>query len=87
MIEELNKFGFKIEALENQMFIKPQTIKEKEGIVVNSHNDHRIAMALSCLASVFKYPVVIDGYEAVSKSYPDFYKDLSSLGIRIEYDK
>lgn len=87
MIEELNKFGFKIKALENQMFIKPQTMQEKEGIVVNSHNDHRIAMTLSCLASVCKYPVVIDGYEAVSKSYPDFYKDLSSLGIRIEYDK
>ena len=87
MIEELNKFGYHIEASENTMFIKAQKINEKEGIVVNSHNDHRIAMAMSCLATVYKYPVYIDGYEAVGKSYPDFYDDLKNLGIRIEYDK
>lgn len=87
MIEELNKFGYVIETKENEMFIKAQRPETREDIIVDSHNDHRIAMAMSCLATVYEYPVKIDGYEAVNKSYPDFYRDLENLGIRIEYDR
>ena len=30
-------------------------------------------------------PVVINGAEAVNKSYPHFFEDLESLGIKVEY--
>ena len=51
--------------------------KPKEKI--NSHNDHRIAMAISVLLSHIGGN--LEGYEAVSKSYPDFYEDIKSLGV------
>lgn len=84
MIEELVKFGFKIEADENSMYIHKSLMNDKDDIVVNAHNDHRIAMALSCLATVYSKPVIISGEESVAKSYPDFYDDLKKLGIRVE---
>ena len=28
----------------------------------------------------------ISGAEAVSKSYPDFFEDIKSLGIRVEFE-
>ncbi|MBO5313374.1 MAG: 3-phosphoshikimate 1-carboxyvinyltransferase [Clostridia bacterium] len=46
------------------------------------HNDHRIVMALSVLLTACGG--VIDGYEAVKKSYPDFFKVLARLGINCE---
>ena len=49
----------------------------------SSHNDHRIAMALAPVA-VYVPGVVIDGCEAVSKSYPDYWRQLQKIGFRIE---
>ncbi|MGN1406513.1 MAG: 3-phosphoshikimate 1-carboxyvinyltransferase, partial [Erysipelotrichaceae bacterium] len=84
MIEELSKFGFRIDADENSMLIHKGEMNNRDDIVVNAHNDHRIAMALSCLATVYTKPVIISGEESVSKSYPGFYADLRKLGIRVE---
>ena len=84
MIEELSKFGFKIDAQSDSMFIHEGRMNNQEDIVVNAHNDHRIAMALSCLATVYSGPVIISGEESVAKSYPAFYDDLRKLGIRVE---
>ena len=84
MIEELSKFGFKIDAQSDSMFIHKGRMNNQEDIVVNAHNDHRIAMALSCLATVYSGPVIISGEESVAKSYPAFYDDLRKLGIRVE---
>lgn len=84
MIEELIKFGFQIDADENSMHIYKRKMNYRDDIVVDSHNDHRIAMALSCLATVYTMPVIISGEESVSKSYPGFYDDLRKLGIRVD---
>ena len=45
------------------------------------HNDHRIVMALSVLAS--KVGGVIDGAAAVNKSYPSFFEDVRGLGVEV----
>ena len=47
------------------------------------HNDHRVIMALSLLASQVG-GVIIDA-EAVRKSYPDFFRDLKRLGLEVTY--
>jgi len=47
------------------------------GGVADSHNDHRIAMT-AAIASLM-CPVTITNCMAVTKSYPDFYRDLMSL--------
>jgi len=48
--------------------------------VINSYNDHRIAMAFSSLAPVIRDQIVIKNTQCINKSYPDFYKDLIKLG-------
>lgn len=50
------------------------------GAQVSSHNDHRIAMAAAVAAARTGAPVIIEGAEAVAKSYPTFFADLLTLG-------
>ena len=47
---------------------------------VNSYNDHRIVMAAAIGASLCENEVIINGAEAVSKSYPAFFEDYEKLG-------
>lgn len=49
----------------------------------DSHNDHRIAMALAIAAFKSRSPVKINGIECINKSYPGFINDLISLGGNI----
>jgi len=52
------------------------------GVVINTYNDHRMAMAFAPLA--LKTQLFIDDAEVVSKSYPDFWNDLQTLGFNLE---
>ena len=47
--------------------------------VVDSHNDHRIAMAAAVAALSSDDSVVIEGANAADKSYPNFWNDLDTL--------
>ncbi len=77
---ELEKFGAKISVFEDSVEVeKVSLIKPKE--ILSSHNDHRIAMALSVVCSL--YGGEIDGAEAVEKSYKTYWQDVSSLGLKI----
>lgn len=53
------------------------------GGTVNGCRDHRIVMAAALAASVSKAPVTITDAEAVSKSYPRFFKHYVDLGGKI----
>lgn len=60
------------------------TGKEKlAGGEVDSHNDHRIAMAAAVASCGCKSAVTITGAEAVKKSYPEFFKDFAALGGKV----
>jgi 3-phosphoshikimate 1-carboxyvinyltransferase len=48
---------------------------------ISCYNDHRMAMAFAIIASC--QPVVIENPSVVSKSYPDFWKDLEKLGFTV----
>ena len=82
MAEELKKFGVFAEVEENTVRIPAGGIK-KPDTVLCGHNDHRVIMALSLLASQVG-GVIIDA-EAVRKSYPDFFRDLKRLGLEVTY--
>jgi 3-phosphoshikimate 1-carboxyvinyltransferase len=78
---ELGKMGIKVDITDNAMLVyggKPQ------GAEVEAHNDHRLAMSLSIAALFAKGNSIINGAEAVTKSYPRFFNDLASLGAKIE---
>ena len=57
--------------------------KKLQGSLCDSFNDHRIAMTLAIAATVSDSKITIDNAEAINKSYPHFYEDLKSLGVRI----
>ncbi|KAB2871056.1 MAG: 3-phosphoshikimate 1-carboxyvinyltransferase [Bacteroidales bacterium] len=76
LMEEFTKLGIDIKVQDDLMIIQggnPQSTK------VQSHGDHRIAMACAVATLNGNCEVEIDGAEAVSKSYPDFFEDLEQL--------
>ena len=81
MRQELLKMGAEIEIGDN--FIKiPDCELHSPSTALSSHNDHRIVMALSLILT--KVGGSIEGWEAVAKSYPDYFEGIASLGIEVE---
>lgn len=75
---ELNKLGSNIKETEDGLIIEG---KEKlKGGIVDSWNDHRIAMALSIAAIKCEEAVIIRNSNVIKKSYPAFYEDYKALG-------
>lgn len=54
------------------------------GGIVETHLDHRIAMAFSVLGLVSQDTVTIDDAAIISTSFPDFIDSLRQLGARLE---
>lgn len=81
MAEELAKFGCNTEVWENEITVHPRALKTPE-LPLSGHNDHRIVMALSLLCSITGGSIY--GAEAVNKSFPDYFRKLASLGIKVE---
>jgi 3-phosphoshikimate 1-carboxyvinyltransferase len=75
--QEFAKLGVTIDIQDDKMIIKGGS-KIKTAIL-NSHNDHRIAMAGAVLALRAEGDITISSAEAVDKSYPGFYNDLAKL--------
>ena len=75
---EIYKFGTDINITDDSLSLsdcKPLT----SGAVVATYNDHRMAMAFAPLA--LKTSFSINEAEVVSKSFPDFWDNLSELGF------
>ena len=68
--------GALINVVENRMEIVG---KKLSGGKVDSQQDHRIAMACAIAALNSEHGVEITNWKCVSKSYPDFFKDLSAV--------
>ena len=81
MAQELAKFGVQLISEENRITV-PAAALRAPSEPLDSHNDHRIAMALSLLCT--RTGGEIRGAEAVRKSFPDYWDRLRSLGIEIE---
>jgi 3-phosphoshikimate 1-carboxyvinyltransferase len=74
---EFKKQGIQIELNGNEMLVHGGEVNG--GASFNSYHDHRMAMAGAILALKAEQSIKIEGQECVSKSYPDFFKDLESL--------
>ena len=53
-------------------------------VVVESSHDHRCAMSFAVLALCTERGMTIEGAEYIDTSYPNFRRDLSALGARLE---
>ena len=77
LVEEFLKVGIKIETDDENMIIQGGTVT---GGTINSRNDHRIAMAAAVAGVGAGGNINIQGYECISKSYPDFFRDYQKTG-------
>ena len=80
MALEMAKFGITLETEENRIIVPAGNI-HMPAEPLDSHNDHRIAMALSLLCT--RTGGEIHCAEAVRKSFPDYWQKLQSLGIDV----
>lgn len=79
LASEFSKLGILVEGVGNTMQVRGGTVR---GAQVESHNDHRIAMACAVAALRAEGNVAITGEACVTKSYPDFFFDLAALGVK-----
>lgn len=79
MKEELAKCGVEVSVSEDSITVGSGAKAPVE--LLSGHNDHRIVMALSAILA--RTGGSIDGAEAVSKSFPDYFEKLRDLGIEI----
>ncbi|HEY54843.1 MAG TPA: 3-phosphoshikimate 1-carboxyvinyltransferase [Dehalococcoidia bacterium] len=78
---ELSKMGIKSGVSDDSLVVyggKPR------GAETSAHNDHRLAMSLAVAALFAEGDSIINGAEAVTKSYPRFFADLASLKAKLE---
>ena len=80
MALEMAKLGITLETEENRIIVPAGNI-HMPAEPLDSHNDHRIAMALSLLCT--RTGGEIHCAEAVRKSFPDYWQKLQSLGIDV----
>lgn len=83
MQQELNKLGAAIVVGDNTLTVEKSEIHSPEEII-SGCNDHRIVMSMAYLLTFTGG--TIDGYEAVKKSYPDFFEVLEKAGVKINYE-
>ena len=89
-IKESNRVSALREGLQ-RMGIKVREEREKltvtgsmpKGSIIDAKGDHRIAMAFSILGSVVG-ETIIDGAECVSKTFPEFWDILKSIGGEVK---
>lgn len=79
---ELRKLGFIIQIINNEELLWDGSICEPSMEPIDTYEDHRMAMAIAPLA--VKFPGLrINNPEVVTKSYPDFWKDLRKASFTI----
>ena len=80
MAQELAKFGAAVTVSDDRDNIVVQAgALRAPSLPLDGHNDHRIVMALATLACAVGG--TITGAQAVDKSFPDYFKRLTQLGV------
>ncbi|TMU50931.1 3-phosphoshikimate 1-carboxyvinyltransferase [Flagellimonas algicola] len=81
MKTELEKVGAKVAIDHESLSLEPsQNIISN--VAIDTYHDHRMAMAFGPLG--LKTTLMVNEAEVVSKSYPDYWKDLETLGFRVD---
>jgi len=78
---ELEKLGASV-SITNDSFTLESSNLMHSNVKIKTYQDHRMAMAFAPLA--LKTPLIIEDAEVVTKSYPNFWNDLKSIGFVIE---
>lgn len=76
---ELTKLGATISVTDHSLHLESSYEMEKN-VSIETYNDHRMAMAFAPLA--MRVPIQIKDANVVTKSYRDFWSDLSKIGFQ-----
>jgi len=77
VVMELRKMGAQLEERPDGFVVHGPT--RLRAARVDSHGDHRLAMMLAVAGLIADGETIVDGSEAINKSFPDFEKTLKSL--------
>lgn len=80
MADFLRKIGVAVEERETALVIRGGCKPPVGEILCDAQGDHRIAMAMAIAAVSLGIELVLEGAEAVNKSYPSFFLELKKLG-------
>jgi len=80
--EGLEKMGVRVQEERNRLIITGST---SQGAIIDTRNDHRIAMAFSVLGIV-NGETVINNAECVAKTFPEFWEVIKSIGGEVKID-
>ena len=81
MKTELEKVGAKVAIDHESLNLEPSKNIISD-VAIDTYHDHRMAMAFGPLG--MKTTLMVNEAEVVSKSYPDYWKDLETLGFSVE---
>ena len=77
---ELEKLGATVIITEDSLHLK-KSIIIKKNIIINTYEDHRMAMAFATLGIV--KPIIINNPKVISKSFPSFWSVLEKLNFKL----
>jgi 3-phosphoshikimate 1-carboxyvinyltransferase len=84
LITEMRKLGYVIRNRSNSMlFWNGERVKPQESPVIETYNDHRMAMAFAP-ATICHPRLTIAEPQVVTKSYPGYWEDLEKAGVRLQ---
>jgi 3-phosphoshikimate 1-carboxyvinyltransferase len=81
---ELAKMGAKIHV--DRDMVRVEGGGELVGGALDSHADHRVAMASAAATLGARGESIIQDSQVVSKSYPEFFRDLAKLGAQLSVE-
>jgi len=81
MRDELKKVGISVTEEDNSVRVQPGELHAPSD-VIQSHNDHRIVMAMSLILSLTGG--VLTDAQAVNKSLPDFFDSLEKIDVKFD---
>lgn len=79
--KELSKFNLKVIITDDSISFDNVDLL-KSNVVIETYDDHRMAMSFACLAT--KVKIIIKDPKVVSKSYSSFWSDLERIAIHSE---
>jgi 3-phosphoshikimate 1-carboxyvinyltransferase len=84
--EGLNKLNVAVAEEENRLTINGGLSAPPKPVVINSYNDHRIAMAFSVLGAAYGN-IVIDSAECVAKTFPAYWDEFRKVGGEVKLNE
>lgn len=85
MESELKKWNVAISSNASSIKVTGKPSYSSDEIpVIDSHNDHRIVMAMTVFGLCADTPCIIENAEAITKSYPHFFEDIKNINGKVE---